>query len=128
MGKTLTPEQEAEQLRAIIREAHEVLGDLRRTIKEASTLVTRMISGFEQLHAREMAQLSNHLQAEANRAAAQLEEEVQTAQQYILKRLTAADLTLDLHEGVAVLHFPAGMFDDQIPAPYPADPSERTPR
>lgn len=119
MGHRLSASEETELLRATVREAHAALSALRTEIRAAERIAPSLVQEFEKLHQREMEQLSNHMTAEGNRAAADLNTRVNEARDWILYQLTAQDLVLDPENRTVRLGFRAGRFDDQVPPPYP---------
>lgn len=119
MGHKPTPAEEIELLRETIRDAHAAIKDLRAEIRRADRLAPQLVEAFEQLHEREIEQLSNHMTAEANRQSALLNESVSQARQWILQQLTAQELVLDPANGVVLLNFPNRPLDDDVPLPYP---------
>ena len=122
MGRTLTPDQEIQQLKALIREAHEVLNDLNRAMKEAKRLTPSLIAEFEMVHEREIRQVSNHLAAESNRIATVLNTHVEIARTAIMEQLTISELLYDHVNGDLRLRWKGTAFDDQQPPPYPDTP------
>src|SRR6266852_6598293 len=119
MGKRLTTNEETQLLRDTIRQAHEATQAPRAAIKEANALSPALVEKFNDLHKREMHQLSNHINAESNRAAAELNIAVEAARQEVIPQLMLADLVLDPDAGVVRVLFNGGRFDDQQPVPYP---------
>src|SRR6267154_1317935 len=95
MGRKLTPDEEHQALKAIIREGHEVIQALHAAIREARVLEPGLVARFEELHLREMQQLSDHMNAEHNRISAELNTAVGEARQEILHQLTPVELDLD---------------------------------
>jgi len=126
VGHRLTTAEETRLLRDTVREAHETLKDLRAAIREARTLTTEMVSEFERIHAREIEQLSNHMAAESNRHAAQLNVEVARAKDMIFKQIMAGELIIDPLAGAVRLRFGDWKFDDQQPPPYPNTPPKES--
>lgn len=122
MGKTLTPEQELEQLRALIREAHETIKDLRLTIREARQLVTELLDDFHSIADTEIKDLANWLQRENNRYATELNASVDKARSEITRQLTTTKLILDPVGNHFEVQFKPGHFDDQVPLPHPDQP------
>jgi hypothetical protein len=119
MGRTLTPQQEISQLRDLIREAHEVLKDLRGALREARAAASDMVTRFDLIATREIQQLGNHLQQCNNQAAADLNAEVQAARVELTRQLAMSHLERDNSTDTWRVIFQAGRFDDQIPLPHP---------
>lgn len=126
MGRRLTASEETEVLAGVVRAAHEALKDLKAAIREATQLAPRLVAEFEATHHREMSLLSNHMTAEGNRAAGELNDAVDRARDEILRQLAAQELVLDRDNGVIKLLFSKGRFDDQVPPPFPHDPTRET--
>lgn len=124
MGRTLTPEQEIQQLKDTIREAHEILGDLQRTVKQAKLLVAGLLEHIKATVDKEMAQLSNHVQVANNDAAARLNQEVHEARREIMRQLSLTEMVLDPDTSSVHFKWPEWHFDDQIPLPYPNLPAK----
>jgi F0F1-type ATP synthase membrane subunit b/b' len=117
VGKRLSASEETELLRATVREAHETAQVLLAAIREARSLAPNLTADFEAHCHREMQQLSDHLNAEGNRIAADMNASIGEARQEITKQLTAAELVLDPGSNRATLVFNGGRFDDQVPPP-----------
>lgn len=126
MGKRLTASEETRLLQDTIRLAHEATQALNDAIRQANALTPALVQEFEETHHRELAQLSNHMTAEGNRAAADLNASVDAARAEILRQLTAAELILDKDHDVVRLLFNRGRFDDQVPMPFPNHESKET--
>lgn len=117
MGHRLTPAEEAQVLRDLIREAHEAMQGLNQAIKEARALQPSLIAQFEQTHQREMQLLQNHMTAEQNHASADLNQAVSTARDEICRQLTMQEMILDHSGGVVKVLFSGRRFDDQVTPP-----------
>lgn len=117
MGRRLTASEETQLLREVTRDAHAATKDLRAAIAEARALTPGLVTAFEQHHAREMQVLSDHINTEANRLAALLNESIDTARDVITDALTARELVLDPDNGVIRLMFGGSHFDDHVPSP-----------
>lgn len=113
------PSEEEQRLRQATREAHEAMQGLASLLRQARELAPVLVSEFEQVHYREIAQLSNHLTAESNRLASQLNAEVQRARDFIWRRLMAGEVTIDQRTGAMTIEWDLGRFEDDQPAPYP---------
>lgn len=124
MGKQLTPAEEAQVLREVIREAHECLKDLRAAIREARTMADNMIREFETVHAREIHQLSNYFTEESNRQCALLNDNILTAREMISKQIMSGVATFDPRTEMITISWGLGGFEDHAPLPYP---DEKTP-
>lgn len=125
MGHRATPTEEEQRIRQATREAHETLQALNDAIKEARTLISDVINGFEQVAAREIADLGAHLQRNNNEAAAQLNRQVQAARDHIVHLLTISSIKPDPEQNAFIVEFPPGGFDDQIPAPAARKPTQK---
>lgn len=128
MGKPLTPEQEIEQLRALVQEAHGVIKDLRGALREARKIAADMVAAFEKTANDEIMQFSNWMASESNRQAASLNEAVEVARTEITRQLTTTKLILDPVGDHFEVQFSNGMFLDDQPAPYPGHPTLEVPQ
>lgn len=126
MGRKLTASEETQLLIDTVREAHEVLQALYAAIRDARNLAPSLVADFDQLHHREMAQLTNHLQSEHNRAAAELNQAVKEARTQIVDWLTVAELVLDPETGSLHFLFPHGMFQEDVPLQFPEYTTKET--
>lgn len=126
MGHRLTASEETQLLRDTIREAHEAAQQLLGAIREARQLAPSLVEQFEELHHRELAQLSNHMTEEGNRAAAALNESVRVARDEIVRQLTVAEFRYDAASGYVRLGFSDGKFDDHVQPPFPEYPTKET--
>lgn len=122
MGKTPTPEQELEQLRELIHEAHGVIGDLRRELREARKLTARYQASFEVTANDEIRRLANWIQTELNRHAVSLNADVDKARAEITRQLTTTKLILDPVGDRFEVQFKSGQFAENDPLPYPDHP------
>lgn len=113
------PSEEEQRLRQATREAHEAMQGLASLLRQARELAPVLVSEFEQVHHREIMQLSNHLTAESNRHASQLNAEVERARDFIWRQLMAGEAKFDRHAGTVTIRWGAGKFEDNQPAPYP---------
>lgn len=128
MGHRLTPEQEAQQLRQATREAHEAMQGLNAAIREARSLEPLVIAHFEEVHRREIEQLSNYFTEESNRHAAALNADVERAREMINEQIMSGKAVFDRHTMSVTITWGKGSFDDQAPLPYPnTAPKEDTP-
>lgn len=117
MGRKPDLTEEEQRLKDLIREAHEAAQHLWDAISVASKLTPTLVAEFEAHHKREMQQLSDHLNAEANRIAADMNAAVAEARLEIIRQLGIAELVLDANNNKATLLFNGGRFDDQVPPP-----------
>jgi F0F1-type ATP synthase membrane subunit b/b' len=119
VGRKLTPAEEYEQLAEIVRQAHEVLGDLRREIRAAARLAPTLTRAFEEHADREIKQLSNHLTANANQASAELNQHICELRRQITEQLNRAEIVHDGENGTVGLLFNTMRFEDNVPPPFP---------
>lgn len=126
MGKPLSASEETALLKDTVRQAHEVLKDLRAAIREARALAPELVAGYEATHHREIKQLSNFFQSEMNRQSAELNTAVRAARIEITDQLAMAELVIDRDTKQARLLFSGRKFDDQIPLPYPEVTTKET--
>lgn len=117
MGRKLTASEETRLLQDTIRQGHELLAGLRTALREAGQLAPDLVDAFERHHQREMQQLSDHLNREGNRMAAELNASVHTARQEIIRQLAFAELIIDPKSDTVKIKFSADRFDDQVPPP-----------
>jgi|SRR6267142_3937229 len=127
MGRKLTPDEETQALRQLIREAHEATQGLYAAIKAASALEPGLVDRFQAAADSEFRQLSNYLQQEMNHQSVELNAAVGAARAEILRQLTAAEMVLDRESNTVRLLFKGGRFEDDTPIPYPnTTPKEST--
>lgn len=119
MGRKPELTTEERLLKDLIRLAHEAAQELRAVIREAQSLAPALTAEFEAHHQREMALLSNHMTAEGNRAAADLNAAVGAARDEVLRQLTTAEMIIDKEANTVRLLFNSGRFHDQVPPPFP---------
>lgn len=117
MGRKPELTEEEKRLKDLIRQAHEATQALWDAISVASKLTPALVAEFEAHHRREMQQLSDHLNAEHNRLAADMNAAVREARVEIIRQLGIAELVLDADNNQARLLFNGGRFDDQVPPP-----------
>lgn len=119
MGKPLTASEETALLKDTVRQAHEVLKDLKNAIRQADRLADRLVADFEAIHHREIKQLSNYFVEESNRAAADLNAAVENARLMIKDQIMTGEAVFDRNTATVSISFGSGAFDDQVPPPYP---------
>lgn len=114
------------EMRGLISDAHSATKDMRSALAEYRQLLAdadkTVDAAMERAVNRALDQWTNHLQAEQNRHAANLNAAVSAARDHILKCLTLAELKFS-HEVDNVIHFkftgPAVPFDADVPMPHP---------
>jgi hypothetical protein len=110
--------RQVEELRLLIRQAHEAVRDLRAALRDARKLTDEFARGAEAAaHAAAAAELGrwqSHVQAEMNRSAKLLNAAIERAREHIVKTLVleAADVADD---GTVRAVFAAPKFDDDVP-------------
>ena len=119
MPRKPAPADEEQRIRDLIREAHEVIKDLREQIRQATSLTTTLTSAYQAHHDHEIKQLSNNLQVVFNKAAADLNKAVREARTAIATQLRASSLDYDPATGRISITYPSGTFDEHVPLPYP---------
>ena len=119
MGRQPTPSEEAQQLRQATREAHEAAQELKAAIREARSLEPTVIAHFEEVHRREIEQLSNYLTEESNRHAANLNADVERARKMINEQIMSGKAVFDRRTSTVTITWGHGAFDDNAPLPYP---------
>lgn len=119
MGHDPDPAAEAEQLRGLIRDAHAAVKDLRAAIREAAQLRAGLAAEFQAAASAEIMDVANHMQAQANAAAAELNASVKTAREEIAQRLFDARIEYDQAADNFKIVIPGAVFDQDAPAPYP---------
>ena len=119
MGHRLTPEQEVQQLRQATREAHEAMQGLNAAIREARSLEPIVVAHFEEVHRREIEQLSNYFTEESNRHAAALNADVERAREMINQQIMSGKAVFDRHTSTVTITWGPGAFDANAPLPYP---------
>lgn len=119
MGHTLTPSEEAQQLRQATREAHEAMQGLSDLLRQVKQLHPTLVADFEAVHDREIKLLSNFLNEESNRLAADLNRHVDAAKQMISDQIMAGEAVFDRDTATVRIRFGSTKFDDQTPLPYP---------
>lgn len=128
MGKRPTPGEETQLLRDATREAHEAMQGLKAAVREARQLTQTLIAEFERTHEREMHQLENHLTAESNRAAKNLNQEIRTARDFIWNQIMRGQLIFDPDKTTLSLQLGNYEFQTDQPFPYPDLPAKETPQ
>lgn len=126
MGHRIEPGTEAAVLRELISEARRAAAELRAAIKEAKELAPDLVGKFEQIHADEVAQLSNFFTEEANRHAAGLNADIDRARKMILEEIMAGEVIFDRHTYTVSIKWPAVRFADNQPLPYPNQAPKET--
>lgn len=126
MGHRIEPGTEAAVLRELISEARRAAGELRAAIKEAKELAPGLVGNFEQIHADEIAQLSNFFAAESNRHAAGLNADIDRARKMILEEIMAGEVIFDRHTYTVSIKWNGTRFADNQPLPYPNQAPKET--
>lgn len=121
MGKQPSPADEIRQLKDTIRQGHELLQALTAAIREARKLEPDLTARFEQHANREIHDLSNQLQQQANQRSAELNERIAIARDHVIHALQVRGLAYDPDSGQVTIAFNGSRFDDQVPMPYPQD-------
>ena len=119
MGHDPDPAAEADRLRGLIRDAHAAVKDLRAAVRETEQLRGQLVDRFETAANEAIAELSNFLQAEANRLTAQLNAEVRAVRDDIAKRLLDARIVHDPQADNFVIVFSGAKYVEDEPMPYP---------
>jgi len=119
VGKPLSASEETALLKDTVRQAHEVLKDLRAAIREARALEPALVAEFEATHHREIKILSNYFVEESNSKAAELNAAVENARLMIKDQIMAGEAVFDRNTSTVKISFGAGAFNDQVPPPYP---------
>ena len=124
MGHRPSASEEVQQLRQATREAHEAIQGLRAAIREARALEPGLVAQFEDIHRREIQQLSNYFTEESNRSSASLNHAVEQAREIITNQIMSGEAILDRHTSKITIRFGPGKFDDAVPPPYPQAPKK----
>lgn len=119
MGHNPDPAAEADQLRGLIRDAHAAVKDLRAAIRETEQVRAQLTGRFEAAANEAIAELSNHLQAYANRLTAQLNASVEAARQEIVNHLADTRIQYDKAADNFVIVFAGAKFIENEPMPHP---------
>lgn len=119
MGRKPVLTDEEQRLRQATREAHEAAQELRAAIREARSLEPLVVSHFEEVHRREIEQLSNYFTEESNRHAASLNADVERAREMINEQIMSGKAVFDRHTGTVTISWGPGAFDANAPLPYP---------
>jgi hypothetical protein len=119
MGRKPVLTDEEQRLRQATREAHEAAQELRAAIKEARSLEPLVVAHFEEVHRREIEQLSNYFTEESNRHAAALNADVERAREMINEQIMSGKAVFDRHTSTVTISWGPGAFDDSAPLPYP---------
>lgn len=119
MGHDPDPAAEAERLRGLIRDAHAAVKDLRAAIRETEQLRAQLVDRFELAANEAIAELSNHLQTEANRLTAQLNDSVRATRDDIARHLLDARIQYDRAADNFVIVFAGAKYVEDEPMPYP---------
>lgn len=119
MGHDPDPAAEAERLRGLIRDAHAAAKDLRAAIRDTEQLRGRLVDKFEAAANDAIAELSNFLQAEANRLTADLNASVRATRDDIAQHLLDARIQYDRAADNFVIVFAGAKYVEDEPLPYP---------
>jgi len=114
----MSADDEREQLRELVREAHGAIRDLDRLLAEyrrvardtAHDAQTRVFAAAN----AELGRFSAHLQREANALAKQLNTAILAAQRNITDSLAISEV-FETADGKLGIKFAGGLFDDQVP-------------
>lgn len=116
------PEEAAEQLRELIREANGAIKDLRQVLREVRQAVAgaadEAAAAAAEAGSSELRRYSNHLQEEMNRQSAELKEAVDKARARIIRMLALKAITSPDNGKTIRAEFAAGNFDSDILLPY----------
>ncbi|MBO0813830.1 MAG: hypothetical protein J2P30_01550 [Actinobacteria bacterium] len=120
----MTGEEEAAELRALIREAHEAIKDLHRLTGQARLLSRDCASesrrAAHQAASAELDRFSRHLQHQLNLMSGELNRGVMRAQREIAHQLAVSELG-ETPDGKLWVKFSGAPFDED---PYGDDPPE----
>lgn len=114
--------EEEQRLKNLIRQAHEAVQALNAAVREASKLEPKLVSEFQQIHHREIKQLSNYLVDEGNRQSAILNAEVERARREIHDQIMSGAAVFDRETETVTITWGPGKFDSNMPLPYPHEP------
>lgn len=127
MGRKPTLTEEAQALRDLIRQSHEVNQALREAIKEARQLAPDLVSQMQQVHHTEIKELSNYFNQESNLASAELNRQIEAAREMIVNTIMSGEAIFDRRTESVTIKFGAGHFDSDVPPPYPDHPVWKEP-
>ena len=103
----MTPEME--ELRALIRESHEAIKDLTKLLREyKKAAADGTKAAGERAHDaadKKLREFFDHLQAESNHNAAELNKSVERAKDHVMKRLLIARMEIDKDSDMARFYF-----------------------
>ena len=119
MGHDPDPAAEADRLRGLIRDAHAAVKDLRAAMREAAQLGDCLAARFEDIANREVMDMANQLQQQANDLTASLNASVEATRDEIARRLFDARIQYDQAADNFVIVFQGAKFVDNEPLPYP---------
>lgn len=125
MGHRPSANDEVQLLRQATREAHEAAQQLKDVIREAKLLAVTLVEQFEEIHHREIRQLSNYFTEESNRHAASLNRDVERARDMIFQEIMSGELVLDRSSMTARIRFGGTAFADHEPPPFPEQAQKR---
>lgn len=115
------PADPADELRALIREAHGAAKDLSGLLRECRELRAGLIrevgEAAHQEASDQLQRFARHLQGEMNDHAARLNASVRRAQDHIVKSLALARLERDGDGGLKFTFEGGARFDDDVPLP-----------
>ena len=126
MGHRPSASEEVQQLRQATREAHEAAQQLKAVIREARALEPALVAQFEDIHRREIQQLSNYFTEESNRSCASLNHAVEQAREIITDQIMSGEAVFDPRACKVTIRFGPGKFDDAVPPPYPQAPKKES--
>ena len=119
MGRKHPLTDEEQRLKDLIREAHEAAQALNAAVREARQLEPELVSEYEQIHHREIKQLSNYMVKEGNLQSARLNAEVERARQQINDQIMHGAAVFDRETRTVTITWGPGRFDSNVPLPYP---------
>jgi len=109
----------ADELRSLVREAHEAIKDMDRLLAEFRRAAQDAAGSGRKAAfdaaSTEMARFSDHLQAEMNRSAADLNAAVDRARRQVIEAVRPTEITVDSDTGRIEVHFAGGTFDANVP-------------
>jgi len=122
MGHKLPEGQETRELRLAIAEARRVYRELKDAITEASALAPALVTEFETIQRREIAQLSNYFTQECNRNNAALNTAVEQAKDLIINQILSGKAVFNRDTCTVTITFGPVKFAEDEPLPYPSQP------
>ena len=109
----------ADELRALLREAHEALKDMDRLVdvyrRAATDAAAAGRKAAYDAATGEMARFSDHLQSEMNRSARELNAAVDRARMQVVESVRPIAVSIDSDTGRIEVQFAGGKFDAEIP-------------